>query len=110
MTADTVVDDIRVVEVGRQPRDSGVAVVTVVTAGNMRRMFADRYHTVMAGAAGADDLSVVNRIRRNPGIRCMAIFADDTGKNMVGVLARCIRTVVAARTIACDIDVVKVCR
>ena len=40
----------------------------------------------------------------------MAIFADNTGKNMVGVLAGRIRTVVAARTIACDIDVVKVCR
>ena len=39
----------------------------------------------------------------------MAIFADDAGENMVGILARCVRAVVAARTIACDVDVVKVC-
>ena len=110
VAADTVVDDVRVVEVGWQPRDGGVAVVAIVAAGNMRRMLANRYYTVMAGAAGADDLRMVNRKCRNPGVWCMAIFADNTGKNMVGVLAGCIRTVVAARTIASDIDVVKVCR
>ena len=110
MATDTVVDDVRVVKVGWQPCDGGVAVIAIVTTGNMRRVFANRYYTVVAGAAGADNLSVVDRKGRNPGIRCMAIFADYTGKNMVGVLACCIRTVVATRTIACDIDVVKVCR
>ena len=110
VAAYTVVDDVRVVEVGWQPRDGGVAVVAIVAAGNMRRMLANRYYTVMAGAAGADDLRMVNRKCRNPGVWCMAIFADNTGKNMVGVLAGRVCTVVTARTITCDIDVVKVCR
>jgi len=110
VAADTVVDDVRVVEVGWQPRDSSVAVVTIVTAGDMCGMFADCYHTIMAGAAGADDLSVINRICRYPGVRCMAILTDDTGKNMVGVLARRIRTVVATRTISGDIDMVEIRR
>ncbi len=52
---------------------------------------------------------MVDRKGRNPGVRRMAIFADGTGENVVGVLARCIRAVVAASTISCDVDMVKVC-
>ncbi len=110
MTAAAVIDNVCVIEIGRQPRDSRVAVIAVIAAGDMRWVFANGYHTVMARATSPNNLSVVYRKCWNPGIRCMAIFADNTGKNMVDVLARCIRTVVAARTIACDIDVVKVCR
>jgi len=110
MTADAVINNVCVIEIGRQPRDSCVTVITIIAAGDMRWVFANGYHTVMTRATSSNNLSVVNRKCRNPGVRCMAIFADNTGKNMVGVLARCIRTVVAARTIACDIDVIKVRR
>jgi len=110
MTADTVVDNVCMIEIRRQPRDSRVAVIAIIAAGDMRWVFANGYHTVMTRATSPNNLSVVNRKCRNPGIRCMAIFADNTGKNMVDILARCIRTVVAARTITCDIYMVKVRR
>jgi len=110
MTADTVIDNVCVIEIGRQPRDSRVAVITIIAAGDMRWVFANGYHTVMTRATSPNNLSVVNRECWNPGVRCMAIFADNTGKNMVGVLAGGIRAVVAARTIASDIDVIKVRR
>jgi len=109
MAADTVVNDIRVVEICRQPGDGSVAVIAIIAAGDMRRVFADGYHTVMTRAAGPNYLGVVDCKGRNPGVWCMAIFADDAGENMVGILVRCVRAVVAARTIACDVDVVKVC-
>ena len=110
MAADTIVDNIGVIEIRWQPGDSGMAVIAIIAAGDMRRVFADGYHTVMTRAAGPNYLGVVDCKGRNPGVWCMAIFADDTGKNMVGILARCVSAVVAARAIACDVDVVKVCR
>ncbi len=109
VAADTIVNNIGVIEIRWQPGDSSVAVIAIIAAGDMRRVFADGYHTVMTRAAGPNYLGVVDRKGRNPGVWCMAIFADDTGKNMVGILARCVCAVVAARTIACDVDVVKVC-
>lgn len=87
-----------------------MAVIAIIAAGDMRWVFANGYHTVMTRAASPNNLSVVDSKCRNPGVRCMAIFADDTGKNMVGVLARCIRTVVTTRAIAGDVDMVKVRR
>ena len=46
---------------------------------------------------------------RNPGVRRVAIFADNAGENMVGILARCVSAIVATRTISDDVDVVKIC-
>ena len=86
-----------------------MAVIAIIAAGDMRRVFADGYHAVMTRAASPNYLGVVDCKGRNPGVWCMAIFADDTGKNMIGILARCIRAVVAASTISCDVDMVKVC-
>ena len=109
MAADTIVDNVCVVEIRWQPGDSSVAVIAVNTTGDMRWVLANGNHTVMTRATSPNNLSVVDSKGRDPGVWCMAIFADDTGKNMVGILARCVCAVVAARTIACDVDVVKVC-
>lgn len=87
-----------------------MAVVTVVTAGDVSGVFADRCDAVMTRTASPDNLSVVDRKSRNPRVWCMAIFADNAGKNVVRILARRIGTVVAARAVACDVDVVKVRR
>lgn len=87
-----------------------MAVIAIIAAGDMRWVFANGYHTVMTRAAGPNNLSVVDSKSRNPGIRRMAIFADNAGKNMVGILARCVSTVMAACTIAGDVDVVEIRR
>ncbi len=109
VAADAVVNNVRVVEICRQPGNSSVAVIAIIAAGDMRWVFANSYHTVMTRATGANNLSVVDIKGRNPGVRRMAIFADNAGENMVGILARCIRAVVATRTISGDVDMVKVC-
>ena len=87
-----------------------MAVVTVITAGDVSGVFADRCDAVMTGTAGPDNLSVIDGKCRNPCVWCMAIFADNAGKNVAGILACRIGTVVAARAVACDVDVVKVRR
>ena len=108
MAADAVVDNVRVVKIRGQPRDSSMAVVAIIAAGDMRWMLANGYHTIMTRAASPNNLSVVDSKGRNPGVRCMAIFAYNAGKNMVGILTRCVCAVVATRAISCDVDVVKV--
>ena len=64
VAAAAVIRDIRMIEVCRRPRDRCMAVVAIVAAGDMRRMFADGDGAVMAGTAGANDLRVVDRERR----------------------------------------------
>ena len=108
MAAGTIVDNIGVIEIRWQPGDSSMAVIAIIATGDMRWVFANGYHTVMTRAASSNNLSVVDTKGRNPGVRRMAIFADNAGENMVSVLPRCVSAVVAARTIPCDVDVVKV--
>lgn len=73
-------------------------------------MLADCRHAIVAGVAGPDDLCVINRKRWNPDIGCMAVLAYISGLNMRRILAGCIGTVMAARAIAGDIHVIKICR
>lgn len=47
MTADTVIDYVCVVEIGRQPGNSRVTVIAIIAAGDMCWVFADGDHTVM---------------------------------------------------------------
>ena len=87
-----------------------MAVVAIIAAGDMCRMFTRRYDTVMAGTTGSDDLCVVDRKRRNQGIGCMAIFTHIAGLNVRRIFASGIGAIVAACAITRDIDVVKVRR
>ena len=49
MAAYAIACNVGVVEVGRDPRHSRMAVVTIVTAGNVRRMLAGRNRAVVTG-------------------------------------------------------------
>lgn len=110
VTANAVVDDCCVVKIRWQPCDRRMAIIAVGATGDVSRMFADRCDAIMARAAGTDDLSVIDRKGRNPGIWRMAVFANNAGLNVVDSLARRVRAVVAACAVARDVDVIKVCR
>lgn len=60
MAAETVADDIRVVEIRRSPGDRRMTIVAIIATCDMRRVLAGGCNTVMTGAAGADDLCVVD--------------------------------------------------
>ncbi len=53
MAAEAIVDDIGVVEVRGCPCNGGMAVVTVIATGDVRRVFAGRLDAVMTGTASA---------------------------------------------------------
>lgn len=110
VATNTVIHDVDVVEVGGQPRDCRVAVIAVVAAGDMRRVFAGRNCAVMTGAAGANDLGVVDEVRRYPDVRGMAVFAHIGRLDVRQVLACSVGTVMAAGTVARNIYVIEIGR
>ena len=72
VAARTVAGDARVLECCRSPGNRRVAIVAVVPAPDMRRVFAGRGSAVVARGAGAEDLGVVDRVGRRPGIAVVA--------------------------------------
>ena len=87
-----------------------MTVVTAVAARNMGRVFARRRQAVMAGAAGADNLVVVDSECWHPDIRVMAVFASIGGLNVVRRLASRFDSVVTAEAVPRDVDVIEVRR
>lgn len=65
-----------VIEVGGQPTDRCMTVVAVVAARNMRRMLARRCCAVVARAAGAKNLRVIDRISGCEYVRVVAVLAN----------------------------------
>ena len=85
VTTEAVTRESRVINVRRNPAGGRVAVIAVVAARNVRRVFARRNRAVMAGQTGADNLGVVNRNRRLKECGAMAIFTDIGGENVIRV-------------------------
>jgi len=106
----TVAAYVRVIEIRWRPRHCCMAIIAVVAAGDMRRMFSCSNRAVMARTTSANDLRVINVESRYPRIRRMTVFAHVAGLNVCRVLASRICTVVAARAISRDVHVVKVGR
>ena len=106
----TATENICVAEIRRQPAGSCMAVVTVCTAWNVSRVFANGCDTVMTGAAFAQNLHMVDSKRRRPDIWVVAVFADVGRQNMRRTFARGLDAVVAANTVACYVYVIKVRR
>ena len=110
VTTDTVTRDVQVIEVCRQPANRAVAVVTGIAAGDMRRVLANGNGAIVAGDASANYLGVIDGQYWRKNIRRVTVFADVRCLNMRLVFANGIRTVMAAGTVASDIDVIKVRR
>ena len=110
VTTCTVARDIRVVKCRGSPGNCCVAVVAVVPACDMGRMFAGRDDTIMAGAATAKHLSVVDGICRRPYSRRMTVFADIGRQSMCRVLACGIRAVMAVDAVTRVIHMIEVRR
>jgi len=104
----TVVHDVDVVKVGRQPGDCRMAVVAIIAAGDMGGVFAGCYEAVMTGAASTNDLRMVNGVNRHPDVRCMAVLADIGRLDVCEVLARSVGAVMAAGAISRDIYVIEI--
>ena len=87
VATDALTRDVGVVEVGRSPRRSRMAIVAGVAARKMRRVLAGCNNAIVAGEAGPDDLRMVHCIGRHPGNAAVAIFANVTRIDVRRVLA-----------------------
>jgi len=108
VAAGAITGDVYVVEVRRQPANGRMTIVAVVAAVDMTLVLAGGDNAVVAGAAGANHLCVVDRVHRHPDVRRMTIFADIAGLDVRLILASRIGTVVAAEAIARDVDVIEI--
>jgi len=108
MAACTVSGDIDVVEVGGQPARCRMTIVAGIATRNMCRILSGGCDTVMTGAAGANNLCVINRKDGRPDVRGMAVFADIAGLQVRRTLAGRFDTVMAACTVSGDIDVIEI--
>lgn len=106
VAADAVSGDIDVVEICRQPGDRAVTVIAVVAARNVRRIFASGDDAIVACAATADYLGMVDSHCGRECIGGMAVFADIRGIDMSLVLADRVRAVMAGTACAQDLGVV----
>ena len=87
-----------------------MTVIAVVAARDVRRVFADRRDAVMARAAGAQYLRVIDSKCGRPHIARVAIFADIRRLDVCGGLTRGFRAVVAVDAVTDDVQVVEVRR
>ena len=110
VAARAVVDDAGVIEGGRYPTIRGVAVVAVIAAGDVRRVFACRNGTVVTRAANPYDLRVVHGIGRGPLHVVVAVTANIGRRYMGGRLTRRADAVVTAAAVVENIGVIEVGR
>jgi len=107
MTAEAIIGDVDVIEIRRHPANRRVAIITVIAAGDMRRVFPGRDRTVVAGITGADDLGVIEGVRRYKLRRVVAVFAGVRRLNVSDWFSRGIHTVVAANAVTGNASVIK---
>lgn len=100
VAADAITEDVYVVEVGRHPADSCMAVVASVVARNMSRVFACGAGTVVTANTVSHDAAVIKH-RWQPGSGAVAIVTLIAGGNVVERLACRLDAIMTARTAAC---------
>ena len=110
VTATAVVEDIRMIEVRRQPGGACVAVVAACAARDMCWIFTGCRNAIVAGAAFAQHLSVINRDCRCPNIRAVAVLADVRRLYVREVFACGFNAVVAANAVAANVNMIKIRR
>jgi len=110
MAANTVAGDSVVIECCGDPGNRRVTIVTIVAAGNVGRVFPGRDCAVMTGAAGTQDLCVIDSERGRPYCRAVAILADIRSLNVCSIFAGCNSAVMAADTVAKNVHVIEICR
>ena len=77
-----------------------MAIIAIVAARYVRRVFAGRDRAVMARAAGAHYLGMINPVGRRPERDVVAVLANIAGRQVIQRLAGGIRTVVTTAAIA----------
>jgi hypothetical protein len=87
VATDAISGDADMVEIRGQPAGGRVAVVAIIAARDVVLIFAGCRHAIMAGAAGAQHLRMVNRVGRHKRIGIVTVFAHIRCTDMRPTLA-----------------------
>ena len=87
-----------------------MAIITVIAAADMGRVFARGGAAIVAGTTATDHLRVINRGRGNPQRVAVAIFANIGGLDVSRCLAGGSGAVMTINTAADDVDMIEVRR
>ena len=98
------------IEVRRRPTRARMAVIAIVAGGQVNQILALGGNAVMAGNTGADCLRMIDGKHRHPYVRVVTILTHIARLYVRERFALCLHAVVAAYTIAGNIQVVEVCR
>lgn len=107
VAVETAIEDVGMIKICRNPCNGRMAVVAGFAALNVRGILAGCGRPIVAGVAGTQNVQVVYCDSRVPEIGAVAVFADIRCCDVGGTLARRVRTVVAAKAVACNICVIK---
>jgi hypothetical protein len=107
VAAGAITSNAYMVKVGWQPAGRRMAVVAGVATAYVGRMFSRRSETVMTRATRAQYLSVINRVSRGEQVGVVTVLANVRGLDVQRVLAGRVGAVVAADTVAGDINVIE---
>ncbi len=110
MAADAIACDVVVIEVGRQPRQCRVAVVTRVAARDMVRRFPGDNRVVVAARAGSNDLQVIDLHGRRESHDRVTVFAYIGCSDVIRRLADRVDAIVAVEAVARNVVVIEVGR
>ena len=110
MAAETVARNIDVIEVGRQPCNSTVAIVAIVAAGDVVGVLAFGYAAIMACRACTEHLGVIHQNHRDEYGCAMAVFANIRRQRVRRTFTGRSSTVMAVDAAAGDARVIKIRR
>ena len=85
-----------------------MAVITVIAARDMSRVFSDGQHTVMTGSAGAEDLCVIDRCDGSEDVRRVAVLTNIRRLDVCWRFANGVGAIVAIEAVAHDIYMIEV--
>jgi len=108
VAAGTIRDDVRMIKVRRSPGYGGVAVITVVAAGYVRRVFSSCDDPVVTSRTTPENLRVINCYCGFPGGDAVAILTDIRRLNVGDAFPRRFNTVMTAYAIAYDVVMIEV--
>lgn len=108
VAAKTVSRNVYVIEICRQPGDRAVAVIAVVAARYVSRVFAGGGNTVVAGSASTQNLRVIDRNDGNERNRAVAVFANVRRQRVRWGFSGCVRAVMAVAAVTRDAGMVEV--
>ncbi len=77
-----------------------MAIIAIVTAGNMCGVFTSGRHTIMTGSAGTQNLRVVDRDRGHKGHGVVAVFANTGCLHMSQTLTDSTDSIVATHAVS----------